>query len=470
MPKEKASLWRAMTQGGATSLGFVLLSVALLAGGASRGAFVPHGVIEASGAILLAIGLVAGRLERLSASGWIGLALLLGAVAWGLIQLAPLPGDLWSRLPGRAAFKDAMASLGVAPMAAPISLFPEATRAALYGFLPIIAAFTLTATTNLKAHLRVLAWLVASLAAASVLLGVAQVITGPSSQLYFYNPTGWGAPVGLFANQNHQATLCLMALPLLAAKAGDIRVTWGTGDLDHGRVLILVSALIVAGLGVIIAGSVAGYTLLGPVAVASFLVFRGSRSERGGLFVPVAAIGVLGILGWLAATSPVLKDLGIMSTSEGYLSRPDTFSRTMDAIAAYFPVGSGLGTFEQVYPRFEDPAAVTTVFMNHAHNDYLEVAMELGIIGMALLVAAIVFWAVLSWRAWTTRGSEARLQKAASIALAVPLLHSLVDYPLRTPGLAVLAAVCAGVLVATTHKPQITREENHGPAHKQVTL
>ena len=159
-----------------------------------------------------------------------------------------------------------------------------------------------------------------------------------------------------------------------------------------------------------------------------------------------------------------------MSTSEGYLSRPDTFSRTMDAIAAYFPVGSGLGTFEQVYPRFEDPATVTTVFMNHAHNDYLEVAMELGIIGMALLVAAIVFWAVLSWRAWTTRGSEARLQKAASIALAVPLLHSLVDYPLRTPGLAVLAAVCAGVLVATTHKPQITREENQGPAHKQVTL
>ncbi len=468
MPRKRKDSWGEFRQGLGVSLVFVLLALALLMGGSRQGA--TNGVVEACAGLLLAIGCLAGRLDRLSRPGVAGLALLGAAVVVGLLQIIPLPAALWTALPGRAELAEAMTLAGVTPPAAPISLFSDATAFALFGFLPVIAAFTLSASTNLRAHLRVLAFLVAGIAAASVFLGVAQVITGANSEFYLYEVTGRGAPVGLFANQNHQATFCLMALPLLAAKAGDVRVNWETGERDHGKVLILASAAIVATLGVIIAGSVAGYTLLGPVIVASLLILRGSRKGQGGLAAPLVAVVVLGVLGWLAANSPVLTDLGITSLEGGAGSRPDIFARTIEAIWTYFPFGSGVGSFREAYPRFEDVAAVTTTFMNNAHNDYLEVAMEMGLAGMAILVGGLALYAVMSWRAWTKTGSEARLQKAASIALAVPLLHSLVDYPMRAPGLGVLAAVCAGVLVATTHKPSKARDEADGPAHKQLTL
>lgn len=468
MARKRKDIWADFRQGVGVSLVFVLLALALLMGGSRQGA--PNGAIEAASGLLLAIGCLAGRLDRLSKPGLAGLVLLCAGVLVGLLQIIPLPAAVWTALPGRGDLAQAMTLMGVPPPAAPISLFSGSTAFALFGFLPAIAAFTLSATTNLRAHLRTLAFLVAGITAASVLLGVAQVITGPSSAFYLYEVTGRGAPVGLFANQNHQATLCLMALPLLAAKAGDVRINWQTGDRDHGRVLILASAAIVATLGVIIAGSVAGYTLLGPVIVASLLILRGSRNGKARLLAPLAAVVVLAVLGWLAANSPVLKDLGQTSLEAGPGARPDMFARTITAIWTYFPFGSGVGTFREAYPRFEDVATVTTTFVNNAHNDYLEVAMEMGLAGMVLLVGGLGLFAVLSWRAWTKTGSEARLQKAASIALAVPLLHSLVDYPMRAPGLGVLAAVCAGVLVATTHKPRQAHDDAEGPAHRQVTL
>ncbi len=86
-------------------------------------------------------------------------------------------------------------------------------------------------------------------------------------------------------------------------------------------------------------------------------------------------------------------------------------------------------------------------FFNHAHNEYLETWLEAGWPGAALILAFLVWYGRRLWAAWKAGPSRERdLQRAASIALLAMLVHSAVDYPLRTATLAVLFALCAAIL------------------------
>src|SRR5260370_32164812 len=58
--------------------------------------------------------------------------------------------------------------------------------------------------------------------------------------------------------------------------------------------------------------------------------------------------------------------------------------RTIEAATAYMPLGSGMGTFVPVYATFERPEdTFGSAYVNHAHNDVLEVWLEAGVAGAA---------------------------------------------------------------------------------------
>jgi O-antigen ligase len=121
------------------------------------------------------------------------------------------------------------------------------------------------------------------------------------------------------------------------------------------------------------------------------------------------------------------------------------WSATADSIAATFPVGTGLGTFAHVYALQDDPSAVDSSYVNHAHNDYLELILELGLPGLLLILAGLIWWGASAIGVWRSPSSTT-LAKAATIASAALLAHSLVDFPLRTAGLATLLAACFGLI------------------------
>jgi hypothetical protein len=81
----------------------------------------------------------------------------------------------------------------------------------------------------------------------------------------------------------------------------------------------------------------------------------------------------------------------------------------------------------------------------HAHNDYAELALETGVPGILLIIAFLAWWARAAWHAWrySDRGPYAR---AASIASAAILVHSIVDFPLRTAAIAAVFAMCLALL------------------------
>jgi hypothetical protein len=127
---------------------------------------------------------------------------------------------------------------------------------------------------------------------------------------------------------------------------------------------------------------------------------------------------------------------------------------TWEAAWTFMPFGSGLGSFVPVYQMFERPEdALLDKFANRAHNDLLEVWLEAGIVGL-LLISLFLGWLVLMiWRVWRPTQLpnqlpiDVLLMRAASVVLVLLLLHSLVDYPLRTTALSVLFAFCCGLLL-----------------------
>ena len=125
-------------------------------------------------------------------------------------------------------------------------------------------------------------------------------------------------------------------------------------------------------------------------------------------------------------------------------------STTIEAARAYMPLGSGLGTFVPVYAMFEKPEDAKDTYVNRAHNDLLEVWLEAGVLGLAL-IGLFVIWLVRRsveiWRSAPAPGASQldwSLVRAATIVPALLLAHSLVDFPLRTGAMmAIMAFACA---------------------------
>ena len=369
---------------------------------------------------------------------------LIAAAALALLalQLIPLPSSLWPHLAGRGEFADGYRVLGMAVPSLPISLAPYDSLATLATIIPALAM--LCAIVRLKAYRP--AWLALALLGATfagILLGTLQVASGDptNSPWYLYGFTNWGLAVGFFANANHMAILLVIALPFLAAllasaRSGNVQRYSAAVALAAGGALVIV-------VGIALNRSLAGYGLAVPAFIASLLIVLPARS-RARRWAALASAALLIIAVAALALSPVgERNLG---SSTSIQSRQVINVTTARGIAEFLPWGTGLGTFRPVYKLFEDHDRIQPTIVNHAHNDYAELALELGVPGIALMLLCLAWWLAAALRVWrfADAGPYAR---AASIATAALLVHSLVDYPLRTAALSTAFAMCLGLLV-----------------------
>jgi hypothetical protein len=206
----------------------------------------------------------------------------------------------------------------------------------------------------------------------------------------------------------------------------------------------------VVAVGIALNRSVAAYVLALPVAAASLMMlFPARKAVRGwgvGLVVLLAAGAAMVALGPLGDR--------MLGTSLSVSSRAEMANNTAQAAGDFLPFGSGLGTFRAVYRLYEDHDAVDRVVTNHAHNDYLELALETGIPGIVLMLAFLAWWVVVASGAWRSAASSP-YARAAAVASAAILFHSLVDYPLRTGALSCVFAMCLGLMSvrATSRTP-----------------
>jgi O-antigen ligase len=437
------------------------LAFALLVGGASlEGEFLKAVLFALSGAVLAGLFLFAGPWWKGQAAVVLAFAGLLALVL--MVQVLPLPSGWLQDLPIREAARNSLEALGLGSGPQAVSLAPEATVAGLLAFLAPLCGFALVAAVKWSRGAGLLKWTIPALGAASAALGLAQVILGKAMpELYFYDFTALGFPVGVFSNPNHQASFLLMCLPFVAVLAADMRRDWEGSDEDVALAMVAGALGLMILAGILGAGSAAGYLLLVPVLVLSLAVaFAGRRKSKdsasGASLAGLAILPmILGFAALVVFTSPRLTGLGYTSFEDGPASRIGINRVSAVMIEEHWAAGTGLGTYQDVYRLYEDPDTVSRVFIAHAHNDYYEWVIETGLAGTVLLGAFLILWSYWFLRLWTGYKAEAlRLRRAASIACLVPVLHSLVDYPLRTPGIAVMAAMCLALMIVPRQKSE----------------
>ena len=431
-----SALWQALAVGG-----FMAVAVAL--GGSSVAGMTANAVLQVAAVIAIAA-TVAQPDPTPRSSGerhLLILATLFGALF--VAQLIPLPPALWSALPGRQHVGEGLTALGLPLPWMPLSLAPDKTvQSGLSLPAPVAMIVMIGAFRRPVARAAVLALLI--LMVLSVLLGVAQV--AGNAQLYFYTFTNGSSAVGFFANSNHFATLMCLTLPLAAG----LVARWRSGSDGAQGASRLFAAAVLLGivllglLGVTMTKSVAGVglALLALVGSAVIVLPGLPRGLRLGF---LAGVVVVLIVVAAAALNSGIDDLTTTDIGGGDLSRTEMWRVTAHAIGAFGPAGAGFGSFPQLFHLFEDPEQVNAVFANHAHNDVLEFVLEGGIPGVLLLLAFLIWFVVRVASVWLVERRDP-LAQGASIAALIILLHSLVDYPLRTGAIATLFGLCLALL------------------------
>lgn len=434
----------------------VFLFACLLLGGSPQGIW-RNLLLQWGGAALLVWVLLAR--QRSEPTGAARLLLWLGGAWFGLalLQLVPLPPEVWSSLPGRNAAVEGFTLRGESLPWLPLSMAPSATAA----ILPVMVVPLAIAAAILLLGAYRSRWCIAALVSGtclSVLLGAVQLSSGGP---YLYPHYNIGNATGLFANSNHQATLLLATLPFLAALIGNEGQD-GRNRASHalGRVVIAMGAIAVIMLGIALNGSLAGLALLLPVALASVAIAL-PRSGR----VP-RLLAALALLLVFAAAIGVAIFTEAGDNAASLTSRQEIYRLSLAALRDSFPAGIGLGAFEHFYHLYENPALVDSYFVNHAHSDPLEWVIETGILGVFLLGALITWWATRALRMWRAEKPDL-IALAATVSSGAILAHSLVDYPLRDAAIqAVFAMSLAFMAEPRSRSQRRTRSRREGsPRH-----
>ena len=357
------------------------------------------------------------------------------------LQEIPIPSSFWMH-GSRARILEGYALLGRSMSALPISVAPYASLSSLLCLIPPLAMFC--AIVRLRAYRRT--WLAAALMAATtlgILLGGLQVVSGGAgTRWYLYDQTNLGLGVGFFANANHMATLLVVAIPFVAAIANVAR----SSNIQRYSALLAILAAVAMLLvvGIALNGSLAGYALAAPVIAASVILILPRQSRfRSWLGIAAAAL-TIGAVAGIAASSIGVSKLGA-GANVSIQSREEILRTTGKAIGDFMPLGSGLGSFSKVYRLYESPDAVTGEWVIHAHNDYVELALELGVAGIFLIALFLLWWAGRVSGVWR-EGEGGPFAMAASIATGAVLVHSLVDFPLRTAAISACFAMCVALL------------------------
>ena len=439
----------------AFTLGLFLLTV-FVRGGNSR-----QIVIFTTVAALICLALTAmvawkvvkGPLFRLGSSLYVAAMSCLAIIA--VFALVPLPLDFWLSLPGRVAYAEVITMLKHPPLdvsSLPLSMDPLGTSFAslslVVAFAVCLAAMLLRSSLLLK-----LLGLFAAVAIVQAAIGLLQLVFGtPSFMGYNMSAVARGA-TGTFINKNHFATLLAMALPLLVFRSVGqftfFRQQEAPTPLSNvwwGAATAVVAAALVASLSR--AGSAAGFSVT--VLAILLCVFRkqATTKQRLGLLIGGGVAFALVSGTSLKLLMDSLQGTAFAESAEGRLQ---LLRFSIVGLKAFFPLGAGLGSYSIAAQRFQ-PDTVAG-YVEHVHNDYVELIFETGVFGVAALICFAAAAAAAGMRLWRTLSSDQQPlcpAIACWLGAAAFAIHAWFDFPAHIPGLTIVVSLLFGASMNET--------------------
>lgn len=356
-----------------------------------------------------------------------------------ILYLLPLPTEVWLQLPGRSTYQEVITLLEQSNNPVKwhsLSLNTYASVQALLALLPPSAIFLSVLFLPLP-KVYSLIWVFLILAALQGGIGIIQ-----------YTQTGYAH--GFYANYNHYAALMGLALPLTIV------------SLTQASLLGRVQKLIFAGYG-----------------IATLLIFTGgflstSRAGTAGLF--------FGLFASIVIVSQKLKEkyrlpliitiftsiivfivciMIFLPTRIATLSlwedpRWPMFKQELIGILAFFPLGSGPGTFADTYAAFQPQDKIGWAFIQHAHNDYFELLFETGIIGIIIIAGFLYLFLKNLWSIWTQHLDSrlSTLKAGAAIGMLTALFHAFFEFNFHIVSYQLFFSLIIGVFFKQANSSQ----------------
>ncbi len=268
----------------------------------------------------------------------------------------------------------------------------------------------------------------------------------PNGKLYWLRQPRLGGWIyGPYVNHNHYAGLMELLVP--------IPLVLSLTHLVHqkARIGAGIAAAIMTGT-VFLSGSRGGMlAILTELAVLGVLTFRQRRGIRLAIGTAAFCIVLLGILTWLGGKELTTRVSSIGRESRTEISGGTRLTIDRDAIRMFRmrPVlGWGLGTFPVVYPEFR--SFYTNFFVNEAHNDYLQLLDEMGIVGFGLMLwfVILVYRGALSKIGRWSSDVNGAVALACMLGTTGILVHSLFDFNLQIPANAAIYYVMCAIAAA----------------------
>ncbi len=329
--------------------------------------------------------------------------------------------------------------LSFVPFATEIEVFKWATLAALFFFV-----LRWRSSENKSGVTSQLICVIMLVGVAESLYGMIEFFSGHRYILYLNMSSSMSSVTGTFINRNYFAGYLLLVIPLTtgflfsrqAPRMSSKGWRYRLSDLD-GKSLLIGYSIIVMIIGLFFSASRMGIISLLLSFTMITLLFR-DPEKREAFSRTLALIATLSIV-WAATIGLDAVISRFFTASEGFQDRwaiwVDTFRLLKD-----FPLfGSGLGTFAQVFPVYQ--SIHNQGFFTHAENDFLQLASEVGLLGIILV--GIVFFYLFFKGVWGIRSLSRRdprryIGVGSLVGTLALLFHSTVERNIQVPANAFL--------------------------------
>jgi len=248
-----------------------------------------------------------------------------------------------------------------------------------------------------------------------------------------YGVLPYAISVGVFQNENHLSALFVAVIPLMTA-----RLIGGSNRNYFYYPLLLILVVVLYAVG-----SRAGMFMATTAAIFSVFWFKFGHRLIGKKIV------------WLGALLPALLGfVWILGGFESYFQEDRWLmvQNTWSAIKDHWMFGSGLGSFETTYPLYESTEQIGLLYTHHAHNDILELLLETGLPGLFLSGGMLVM---------ILRNFDRSLFTQACIfSIVTIILHSTLDYPLRTMAVGMIFSYLLALILTKKRKKVKVRKKS----------
>ena len=383
---------------------------------------------------------------------------LLALVMIVALTRVPLPSSIVAIMSPHAAAVRSALSLGDGAPGAflPLTIDSSDTTWAWMVLLGATAFFFVACALFRRGGVRQVVRAVSAVGFAVSLLAIAQAATA-GRNIYWRFPTEFEGPLpfGPFVNRNHFATWAIMALPLclgyITARAGAV-----TGEPEHvnarrrlahaidPRMGWLMAAAVTMLIALLLSLSRSAALALGVSTVMTVVLCRQRLDPRRRRRVlAIAAIVVLFGLAW--ADIPALRER-VAGAQTGMANRLTIWRETLPIVRDFWLTGTGAGTYQRA--MFVYQQSTRAVYFNQAHNHYLQVAAEGGLLLVGtLFVALAAFVRAARERLRSEASGVFWIRAGAACGLGAVALQSVWETGLVMPANAALAALLAALVV-----------------------